>query len=433
MMTVAVGYRFSAMSLGQNFRSTVESLTSIGSGELSRPGGSPIFRGSATAGERLAADALTERLSAGGWKVQRQPFTGHSSFGARFLVHVAVVIAATTLIPFAPGAALAATVVAALSLLLEQSRQVRVLSRLLPTAPSQNLQAHPHPPSQGGARPTIVLCAHYDTQRTGWCMSDFVQRYSELTWFLPVALRVPFVPETLAIFAQVVLASVAVVRPLSPVGWGILVIIAVTHVVCLVMLANWACGRFVPGAADNATGVAGVLLLAERWQAEPVDGVDLMVLLTGCEETGMLGAAAWASANRHLRERCAFLNLDGLGFGPPHYLLAEVPVVGLPRRYDGRMLALTGTVASRLEKPATAIALPGPTDGLALLTKGFRGLTVVGCQPTGRLPFWHQPGDTPDHVDFGHAQDSLEFGWLLLRAMADHLNGEIKACRSSSK
>jgi len=409
------------MSPGQSFRSTVESLASIGSGEHSGPGMSPVYRGSTTGGERLAAEALTERLSAGGWRVQSQPFTGHSSFGARYLIHVAVVIVATALIPFAPGAALAATLVAALSLFLEQSRQIRVLSRLLPTAPSQNLQAHL--PSHDSDRPTIVLCAHYDTQRTGWCMLDFFQRYSELTWFLPVALRVLFVPETLAILAQVVLASVVVVRPLSPGGWTILVIIAVTHAVFLVMLANWAWGRFVPGAADNATGVAAVLLLAERWQADPVDGVDLIVLLTGCEETGMLGAAAWASANQRTREQCAFLNLDGLGFGPPHYLVAEVPVVGLPRRYDRRMLALAEIVAGRLEKSPKGIALPGPTDGLALLTGGFRGVTIVGCQPTGRLPYWHQPGDTPDHVDFHNAQDGLEFAWLLLRTMAENLRG----------
>ena len=122
-----------------------------------------------------------------------------------------------------------------------------------------------------------------------------------------------------------------------------------------------------------------------------------------------------------LRERCAFLNLDGLGFGPPHYLLAEVPVVGLPRRYDRRMLALATAVAGGLEKPARGIALPGPTDGLAFLTRGFHGLTVVGCQPNGRLPFWHQPGDTPEHVDFASAQDGLEFAWSLLRAMAEDL------------
>src|SRR6185312_15070293 len=102
---------------------------------------------------------------------------------------------------------------------------------------------------------------------------------------------------------------------------------------------------------------------------EPVEGIDLVVLLTGCEETGLMGAAAWASGNGGLRERCAFLNLDGLGFGPPHYLLAEVPVVGWPRGYDGRLLALAGAVAGGLENRVTGIALPGPTDGLALLAR----------------------------------------------------------------
>lgn len=402
-----------------DYRSTVESLASIGIGERCGKGGSPVYRGSATAGERLAAEVLTQRLLASGWRVERQPFTGHSSFGARFLIHVGLVAVAAALIPFAPGAAVAATLVVAVSLVLELSRQVRALSRLLPTAPSQNL--HARLPSHHDARPTVVLCAHYDTQRTGWCMSDFVQRFSELPHFLPAALRVQFVPEGLAIAGQLVLASLAVMRPLSPVGWGILAIIAVTHLVYLVMLINWTGGPFVPGATDNATGVAGALWLAERWQAEPVDGINLTVLLTGCEETGLLGAAAWASANGRLRERCAFLNLDGLGFGPPHYLLAEVPIVGLPRGYDRRMLALAASVARRLKEPAKGIALPGPTDGQAFLAKGFHGLTVVGCLPTGRLPFWHQMGDTADHVDFDSAHKGLEFAWLVLRAMAENL------------
>ena len=125
------------------------------------------------------------------------------------------------------------------------------------------------------------------------------------------------------------------------------------------------------------------------------------------------------------RGHIQILNLDGLGFGPPHYLLAEVPVVGLPSRFDRRMLALAETVAGRLENPATGIALPGPTDGLAFLTRGFRGLTVVGCQPTGRLPFWHQPGDTPDHVDFPNAEAGVEFAWRLLRAMAEQLRDSL--------
>src|SRR3954454_2621782 len=215
------------MSVDREFRSTVEWLAAVGSDERVGPGGSPVYRGSTTAGERLAADALAGRLLAGGWRGSRRAVTGYSSFGARYLVHVVVVIAAAVLIPVAPVAALVATVVAGVSLFLEQSWQGRGLSRLLPGGPSENLEARLA--DDGGAKPTIVLCAHYDTQRTGWCMSEFVQQYSESTRFLPVALRVPFVPETLAILAQVVLASVAMVRPLSPIGWTILLVIAVTH------------------------------------------------------------------------------------------------------------------------------------------------------------------------------------------------------------
>src|SRR5690242_5117215 len=107
------------MAPGQDYRSTVAMLACIGSGELSGPGGSPLYRGSATAGERLAADALAERLTAGGWRVQRQRFAGYSSFAMRYLIHVAVVAAATALLPFVPAIALGITLIAALSLLIE--------------------------------------------------------------------------------------------------------------------------------------------------------------------------------------------------------------------------------------------------------------------------------------------------------------------------
>jgi hypothetical protein len=64
------------MRTGHDFKSTVACLASIGRDEHYGPRESPIYRGSATAGERLAAEALTERLTADGWRVQRQQFTG---------------------------------------------------------------------------------------------------------------------------------------------------------------------------------------------------------------------------------------------------------------------------------------------------------------------------------------------------------------------
>ena len=44
-----------------------------------------------------------------------------------------------------------------------------------------------------------------------------------------------------------------------------------------------------PGANDNASGVAAVLDVARALAAEPLDHVEVHVGLVGCEESGMGG------------------------------------------------------------------------------------------------------------------------------------------------
>lgn len=177
-----------------------------------------------------------------------------------------------------------------------------------------------------------------------------------------------------------------------------------------------------PGAADNASGVAAVLELAARWSDHPADGVELVVLLSSCEETGMLGAAAWC--DRHevdlVRLPTCFLNVDGVGFGPPRFLGVEVPMAGWPVRYPAEKVALAAAAAAAGGwADAGPHAMPGPTDGLAFLSRGVAGVTVVGFRGRGSLPHYHQPSDTADHTDLDAAWAGTEFAWAVLR----HLTG----------
>lgn len=51
--------------------------------------------------------------------------------------------------------------------------------------------------------------------------------------------------------------------------------------------------KFYPGADDNASGVAGMLAIAERWQQHaPVDDINLMIVATDAEEPGLFGSYA---------------------------------------------------------------------------------------------------------------------------------------------
>lgn len=215
---------------------------------------------------------------------------------------------------------------------------------------------------------------------------------------------------------------------IGPVVWsGVAAATLAIYAIYDGLLADWSLGAHVPGAADNASGAAAVLSLAEDWLRRPEPGVELVLLFTDCEETGALGSVAWA--DRHCGENAAvptsFLNLDGLGFGPPHILGWEIPLAGLPPRYPPGLVARCRESAAEggqeLPKPLT---VPGFTDGLALLARGLFGVTLVGCQPDGRLPHWHQPTDAAARMDFGAAWDDVESACLVMGRLAREMEDE---------
>ena len=85
-----------------------------------------------------------------------------------------------------------------------------------------------------------------------------------------------------------------------------------------------------PGANDNASGVAAVLELVGRLAAERPDGVELIALFPGCEESGMGGMAAWLESEEAKTldpERTLVVGLDTVGSGAP-VVLAARPACG---------------------------------------------------------------------------------------------------------
>lgn len=270
-------------------------------------------------------------------------------------------------------------------------------------------------------RRRIILCAHYDTQHSGfvWTIN---RRLMRMAFRSPLLLKPPMLPVMLIFFAQVAAGAVASAlgRPL----WLSVIadLILASYAVMAALFVQWSLGRPVPGAADNASGVAAVLELAERWKRAPAaDDVEVVALLCGCEESGMLGAAAWA--DRHRQELRAiptvFLNIDGIGFGPPRFLGAEVPVAGLPIKSPQEIVDVCRQVAAeRGLVDAGPHALPGPTDGLAFLARGVPGTTVVGFRAGGILPHYHTMQDTSANMDFQAAREGVEFAWALLSQFA---------------
>ncbi|MEV0158199.1 M28 family peptidase [Micromonospora sp. NPDC050686] len=144
-------------------------------------------------------------------------------------------------------------------------------------------------------------------------------------------------------------------------------------------------GLRLPGASDNATGVAVVLEAARMLTAALPAGAGLSVALLDGEEVGALGSAHHATQLRADRATPLVINIDGAGRldgaaaveagGPAHRLLALLDQAG---RHAGVPLA-AGPVASDNRR------------------YGGAGFAAVGIG--AGLGGYHSPADTPDKVD----------------------------------
>ncbi|MEU2610201.1 M28 family peptidase [Micromonospora sp. NPDC007271] len=144
-------------------------------------------------------------------------------------------------------------------------------------------------------------------------------------------------------------------------------------------------GLRLPGASDNATGVAVVLEAARILTVALPAGAGLSVALLDGEEVGALGSAHHATQLRAEGGAPLVINVDGAGRldgaaaveagGPAHRLLALLDQAG---RHTGVPLA-AGPVASDNRR------------------YGGAGFAAVGIG--AGMGGYHSPADTPDKVD----------------------------------
>ena len=137
-----------------------------------------------------------------------------------------------------------------------------------------------------GAAPDVWLVAHLDSKSQP----------------LPIAVRALGVMLSLAIWVIALVVSVLQIAGVPLSGWW--PALTIIGIVAGVPVAASVVGSRSPGALDNASGVATVLLAAEESPADRSIGV----LLTSGEELGLAGARAWARKTR----AATAINVDGV-------------------------------------------------------------------------------------------------------------------------
>ena len=374
-------------------------------------------RGSASPGELRAAEWGAERLrQSGAVDVRLERFRYQRTIAERSVPHLAAGLVAAT-----AGGGLGATLAAAslVSFELDFGGRLQWLRGLVPAGEGTNAVARV--PAIGERRRTLVLVAHHDTAHTGigWKNPELIgygtrDRVRGLIGKPPDpdVMDSPATGPKLA-FAAVVAGGLLGSRALRAAGGtGLLVSIALS--------LDVARSEAVPGASDNATGVAAVLALLERFRAEPLDeGTEVIAVLTGCEESGAGGMAQWLRSEgaRLDPSTTLVLGLDTLGAGEPIVVMSEGSIV--PWRYREQDLRWADRGAARAGvEPPRRVQLGGWTDPLLAVHAGLPAISLLSACGN-RFTDYHQPTDTPDRVSW----DSVDACLHLAEGVAREWSG----------
>jgi acetylornithine deacetylase/succinyl-diaminopimelate desuccinylase-like protein len=172
-----------------------------------------------------------------------------------------------------------------------------------------------------------------------------------------------------------------------------------------VAMADIGARGVVPGANDNLSAVAANVALAHALREQPPEGVRVILLSTGSEESFMEGMQAFG--RRHFpnlpRETTEFVCIECVG--SPQLCVVEGEGMLRMRDYTPRSrqaLAAAGETAGvELQRGLRTVAA---TDGLIALRAGYPTCTLGGVDETKFPSNYHWPSDTPDNLNW----DSVE-------------------------
>lgn len=257
----------------------------------------------------------------------------------------------------------------------------QIATALLITASERFLLRFPR-----GRREGINLLARTGTASPRWII---VAHRDSKSQFVPIALRIA--AAGVAGIAWTVMLAGTILDVLGVSTMLASFPIAAAGMLAGVILIACLTGNDSAGALDNASGVAGLLAIAE---AEHAAG-DVAFLVTDAEEFGLAGASAIAGSLAWVE---GVINIDGLDDRGPFRVLGRY---GTPRRGGApRIEAAFEAAAAEMQQRIRATAVPRGLllDHLAFARAGIPALTVMRGTWLSMARV-HRPSDRPDRLD----------------------------------
>lgn len=151
-------------------------------------------------------------------------------------------------------------------------------------------------------------------------------------------------------------------------------------------------GTYNPGALDNASGIATLLVLAEALVRDGHPELDYYFIAFNAEEEGLYGSEAFAGIMPLPIDRFEFINIDMVGSS------AGIPVTVSATRPQSHALQSQIIDLAALHGVETISSESGSSDHVPIEHAGYRAISLTELDKR----YYHTPGDTIEQsVDFG--------------------------------
>jgi len=356
--------------------------------------------------EELAAEYVRDCLLKTGLSPRMEIFSALQTYSWLYAAMFSLFIAAC-LIMFSPAPEWVALALCTAGFLfyVPEVSTFETLGRLFPKKRSRNVVAD----IASAETPTrrVIVMAHIDSSRSGIFFHPKLVKGFRQSFYT-----------TLACMAIIFVCAGWRMSYSAPASlmWLSAAAAAYLSTAALLLAHRELAGKDTPGAVDNASGVAALLLAAEELAARPLKNTAVTIVATGAEESGLFGAINFLK--KHRPAPCdMFINIDHAGTGRIHYTAREGML--LRRNTSAAMAA----AAAKFIMPSSGAPPPKKdfgtmlTDGYAFLMRGIQGVSIMAFRDDGSLANWHWHTDVSEHISTNNLTDAAALALHILREL----------------
>ncbi|HEX3041943.1 MAG TPA: M28 family peptidase [Solirubrobacterales bacterium] len=287
----------------------------------------------------------------------------------------------------------------------------RRLRRFLPRRTTYNVVCELGDPD---AKRTVVISAHHDAAHSGLVFHPAIPEFADRLGMLD---RTDTSPPLMApVVGGPLLAALGAAtgrRALAKLG----LLLGLGSVAAMADIGS---RKSVPAANDNGTAVVALLELARRFLADPPEGIRVILLSAGSEESFSEGIKAFGE--RHFpelpRESTFFLCLETLG--ATHLLALQGEGFLKMRDYPPRALAFVERVA---EEGGVwlypNLRTYNGTDALEPRVAGYETVALCSCTDQKQPGRYHWPNDVAANVNFETVQRAIDLSNRAVRQLGE--------------